>query len=178
MFSVRIASRANGAPTLTAGCLSSIRTSIYENPRYIKLVDKHGGRAPPESRLPQGMVGAVLLVVGLIWFAATDGPSVHWIVPILAGVPFACGMVRDIVEWSIPRIWYHTDARLAFQLFVFLALMNYLIDCKRSLCSLKSRARQAVDDVSLPRFNPSRLRRVRRECACRQFCFTKSVWCW
>lgn len=85
--------------------LAVVYTIVYENPRYVKVVDKCGGRAPAEARLPASMLGAVCLVIGLAWFAATDGPSVHWIVPILAGVPFAFGMVL-----------------------VFLSIMNYLID--------------------------------------------------
>lgn len=40
---------------------------FYDNPRYVKLVDKHGGRAPPEARLPASMLGSVLLVIGLAW---------------------------------------------------------------------------------------------------------------
>lgn len=63
---------------------------FYENDRYVRVANKHGGRAPPEARLPGAMLGAPCLVIGLAWFAATDSPSVHWIVPILAGVPFAC----------------------------------------------------------------------------------------
>jgi len=78
---------------------------VYDNPRYVKLVDKRGGRAPPETRLPASMLGSVLLIIGLAWFAATNGPSVHYVVPILAGVPFAMGM-----------------------LLIFLPMMNYLID--------------------------------------------------
>lgn len=61
-------------------------TVSISNPRYIKLVDKHGGRAPPEARLPPAMFGGVLLVIGLAWFAASDGPSTHWIVSIIGSV--------------------------------------------------------------------------------------------
>ncbi|KAN0064742.1 hypothetical protein ACQY0O_001797 [Thecaphora frezii] len=45
------------------------------------------GKAPPEARLPVGMVGAVLMPIGMLWFAFTSYASVHWIVPILAGIP-------------------------------------------------------------------------------------------
>lgn len=36
-------------------------------------------------------LGAILLAVGQLWFAWTCTPHVHWIVPILAGVPFGAG---------------------------------------------------------------------------------------
>lgn len=63
------------------------------------------GRVPPEARLPATFVGAILLPVGLFWFAWTNSPSMHWIVPIAAGIPFGYGMVT-----------------------VFLPILNYLID--------------------------------------------------
>jgi len=71
---------------LIVGMVISVAYIIfYVNPNYVKTAAKsEGGRAPPETRLPPSIIGAFLLVIGLAWFAATDGPSVHWIVPILA----------------------------------------------------------------------------------------------
>lgn len=63
------------------------------------------GRVPPEARLPATFAGAILLPLGLFWFAWTNSPSMHWMVPIAAGVPFGYGMVT-----------------------VFLPILNYLID--------------------------------------------------
>ncbi|KAL8292640.1 hypothetical protein RQP46_001252 [Phenoliferia psychrophenolica] len=81
-------------------------TIFYENPRYIRVATaSSGGRAAPESRLPPGIMGGVLLIIGLVWFAASCGPAVFWIVPIMAGAPFGAGLVM-----------------------VFLSMMNYLID--------------------------------------------------
>lgn len=37
------------------------------------------------------ILGAILLAVGQLWFAWTCKPNVHWIVPILAGLPFGVG---------------------------------------------------------------------------------------
>lgn len=39
------------------------------------------------------MIGGCLLPIGLFWFAGTSNPSVHWILPIIAGAPFGCGML-------------------------------------------------------------------------------------
>ncbi|QIW99200.1 hypothetical protein AMS68_004718 [Peltaster fructicola] len=80
-------------------------TIVYDNKRYAAISDKNSGFAPPEARLPACMLGGILIPVGLFWFAWTNSPSIHWIVSILAGVPFGFGMVL-----------------------VFLSLMNYLID--------------------------------------------------
>ncbi|PPJ55175.1 hypothetical protein CBER1_05424 [Cercospora berteroae] len=46
---------------------------------------------PPEERLYPGMIGAFALPIGLFWFAWTARSDVHWIVPILSGIPFALG---------------------------------------------------------------------------------------
>jgi hypothetical protein len=79
--------------------------SIFDNKRYTNVEKKHNGEAPPEARLPPAMVGALALPIGMFWFAWTNYPSIHWIVCIIATVPFAFGMVL-----------------------VFLSGMNYLID--------------------------------------------------
>jgi len=39
-----------------------------------------------------GQAGAVLIPVGLFWIAFTTYRSVHWIVPIIASVPFGMGI--------------------------------------------------------------------------------------
>ncbi|KAJ2904592.1 putative fluconazole resistance protein 1 protein [Zalerion maritima] len=90
---------------LTVGMMFGVAYAIYDNKRYARVAAAHGGAAPPEARLPPGIIGSVLLPVGLFWFAWTNGPSIHWIVPIIASSFFAAGLVL-----------------------VFLSLMNYLID--------------------------------------------------
>ncbi|KAI9735298.1 MAG: MFS siderochrome iron transporter 1 [Claussenomyces sp. TS43310] len=79
--------------------------TIPDNKRYMRTAQRHHGQAPPEARLPPGMVGCVFLPIGLFWFAWTNYPSIHWIVCIIATVPFGFGMVL-----------------------VFLSVTNYLID--------------------------------------------------
>jgi len=49
------------------------------------------GPIAPEYRLYPAMAGSVLLPMGLFCFAWTAKPSVHFMVPIVATVPFACG---------------------------------------------------------------------------------------
>jgi len=80
-------------------------TIFIGNNQYIKKADEAGGFAPPEARLPPGILGGIVLPIGLFWFAWTNGPSVHWIVSIIAAAPFGFGMVL-----------------------IFLSVMNYLID--------------------------------------------------
>lgn len=76
---------------------------------YVKAQEtKKTSILPPEYRLRSTIVGSFLVPIGLFWFAWTCQPSIHWIVPILGSVVFACGLVM-----------------------VFMSLLNYLIDsCK------------------------------------------------
>ena len=47
----------------------------------------------PEDRLPLTMVGAIAVPIGLFWFAFTNGPEIHWLSSVAAGVPFGFGIV-------------------------------------------------------------------------------------
>jgi hypothetical protein len=51
----------------------------------------NGNLAPPEVRLYAAMIGAILLPISLFWFAWTARPSIHWICPVIASIPFATG---------------------------------------------------------------------------------------
>lgn len=87
------------------GMMAAVTYSMFDNKRYARVSEAHGGNAPPEARLPPAIVGSVLLPIGLFWFAWTNGLDVHWIVPIIASGFFGAGLVL-----------------------VFLSLMNYLVD--------------------------------------------------
>jgi hypothetical protein len=50
-----------------------------------------GNTAPPEGMVAVVCVAAILIPAGELWFAWTSPKSVHWIAPILAGVPFGAG---------------------------------------------------------------------------------------
>lgn len=77
----------------------------WTNKWYADAAAKNGGIATAEDRLPPSFYGSVAIPIGLFWFAWTDYPSIHWISPVLAGVPFGFGFVV-----------------------VFLAVTNYLVD--------------------------------------------------
>ncbi|TGO26389.1 hypothetical protein BPAE_0060g00040 [Botrytis paeoniae] len=87
------------------GMVSAICYSIYDNKRYNRVLQKHGGAAPPEARLPPSLIGSIALPLGLFWFAWTNSPSIHWSVSIIGSAPFGFGMVL-----------------------VFMSTTNYLID--------------------------------------------------
>ena len=61
------------------------------------------GRAivAPEHRLYAAMFGSIGIPVGLFWFAWTSRSDIHWIVPILASIPFAWGNISIFVSLSL-----------------------------------------------------------------------------
>ena len=63
-----------------------LRCWIHSHPK-----DPETGVVPPEATVKPITVGAICLAVGQIWFAWTSTPNVHWVVPILAGIPFGAG---------------------------------------------------------------------------------------
>jgi multidrug resistance protein len=87
------------------GMLIAFTVSSFDNKRYVRVAKKHGGFAPPETRLPVTILGGIAIPIGLFWFAWTSYPWIHWFPSVAAGAPFGFGMVL-----------------------VFLGLMNYLID--------------------------------------------------
>ncbi len=90
---------------VAVGMIFAVAYSIWDNKRYSRVSDEHGGFAPPEARLPITMIGGIAVPIGLFWFAWTNYPSINYMVSIAAGIPFGFGMVM-----------------------VFLGIMNYLID--------------------------------------------------
>ncbi|KAF2093815.1 MFS general substrate transporter [Rhizodiscina lignyota] len=49
------------------------------------------GKPPPEAMVAVVCIASILIPVGELVFAWTCTPNVHWVVPILAGVPFGIG---------------------------------------------------------------------------------------
>ncbi|KAF8964653.1 major facilitator superfamily domain-containing protein [Flammula alnicola] len=77
------------------GIVLGTASQSFQNRIYWRSMDKsETGRAPPEARLHMAILGAVLTPVGLWWFAWTTPPHIHWIVPILAGIPFGTGVAQ------------------------------------------------------------------------------------
>ncbi|KAF2430204.1 MFS general substrate transporter [Tothia fuscella] len=65
-------------------------------PLIRKMIDNHKidpatGKPPPESMVSIVCIAALCVPTGELIFAWTCTPNVHWIVPILAGIPFGAG---------------------------------------------------------------------------------------
>jgi hypothetical protein len=89
--------------------LSLLYIAFIDQVRYNRVLSKTHN-VPPEARLPPAILGAVLLPIGLFWFAWTNGPEVFWLISVSAGMFFGFGMV--LVYVSITN--YLVDAYLAY----------------------------------------------------------------
>lgn len=86
----------SGLPFLgiMVGVLAALIYSAVDNLRHQATLRRNSpGPTPPEARLPPCMVGSVFIPSGMLWFAWTNSPSVHWMVSISAGSFFGFGLV-------------------------------------------------------------------------------------
>ncbi|KAI0040027.1 MFS general substrate transporter [Auriscalpium vulgare] len=79
------------------GMLIGLTTTPYGNMRF-RAYEKDHGPPPPEYRLKQGQLGGVLVAISLFCVAFTTYPHVHWIVPIVASIPFGTGIYCSFVS--------------------------------------------------------------------------------
>lgn len=77
------------------GLLVGMVLGILTDPLWARnrhrLIANNNGVSEPEFRLPPAIAGAVLVPIGLFWFAWTTVASVHWIVPIIGSMFFGAG---------------------------------------------------------------------------------------
>ncbi|KAF9450774.1 MFS general substrate transporter [Macrolepiota fuliginosa MF-IS2] len=118
------------------GIVMGTSSQSIQNRIYRKSMDQSKtGRAPPEARLHIAILGGILAPVGLWWFAWTTMPSVHWIVPILAGIPFGVG---------VAQIWQTLTAYLMDTYGIYFASAISATVVLRSFCA-----------AAFPLFSPS-----------------------
>jgi MFS family permease len=76
---------------LLLGVLLSAGVGLWGQKYYNKMSKAANGQTVPEARLPPMGIGAVLLVMGLFWFAWTAEPPHLWVLPCIASVFIGCG---------------------------------------------------------------------------------------
>ncbi|KAF8920630.1 MFS general substrate transporter [Mucidula mucida] len=103
------------------GMVLATPTQRYWNSLVAREAEKNGGHAPPESRLYMGQVGGILVPLSLYWLAFTTYASVHWIVPIIASIPFGTGVY-----------------------FVFASVFTYLVTAYRPIAASAMAANSAM----------------------------------
>lgn len=69
---------------------------IGAEPLFRRMINAHtldpaNRKLPTEAMVSVVCIAAVLVPLGELWFAWTCAPPVHWIWPVLAGIPFGAG---------------------------------------------------------------------------------------
>lgn len=89
------------------GAFLSVGIFMYWDAALVraKRTDARWAHVEEYRRLPLACLGGPLYVVSLFWLGWTADPDIHWIVPILSGIPFGIGFML-----------------------IFMALLNYVTD--------------------------------------------------
>ncbi|MCJ1310001.1 hypothetical protein MMC25_003662 [Agyrium rufum] len=72
-------------------CSSLIAEPLIRRMVHAHKPDPSTGRPPPEAQVAIICVASILIPIGQLWFSWTCIPPVHWVWPILAGIPFGAG---------------------------------------------------------------------------------------
>ena len=84
---------------ILVGFLCAVMTfGIFDATLYRQAAVKAKGRPAPEHRLYAALLGSIMLPIGLFWFAWSPQKSVHWIVPVLGGIPFGWGTLSIFIS--------------------------------------------------------------------------------
>ena len=92
---------------ILVGVLCAVPTGVvcdrlFYYPKYKKALENgKSGVLPPEQRLYAAMLGSFGIPIGLFWFAWSARSDVHWIAPILAGIPFAWGNLSIFIASAL-----------------------------------------------------------------------------
>lgn len=80
--------------------LALVTFAIFDKTLYQKARRSlpPGALPPPEKRLYTAMLASFGIPIGLFWFAWSARSDVHWIVPIMASVPFGWGLCAIFVS--------------------------------------------------------------------------------
>jgi hypothetical protein len=87
------------------GMLFAVLLNLYLNKSYVAKTRALGTQLPPESRLTLCCAGGVVLPVGLMIFAFTADPGVHWVAPCIAGTLFGFGFVGIFLSMTVSWTW-------------------------------------------------------------------------
>ncbi|KAF8306487.1 MFS general substrate transporter [Clavulina sp. PMI_390] len=138
----------NGLAFLGIGL--GVLIGVFLTPIQTALYRRHGQKQPgpdgnplPEARMILPMAAAILLPIGIFWFAWTSSPRIHWILPIVGATPFGLGMAL-----------------------LMIAITAYLMDSYGSMCASAIAAvvvTRSVCAAAFPLFTPTLLRNLGTE---------------
>ena len=108
--------------SIAIGVVIGVSIIVYtSNTRFKRKLEANGGRPVPEERLIPMIIGAVMLPVGLFWFAWTSSPHISWVPQVLAGIPIGAGVQMIFLQglsYVIDVYLMHANSAVAANTFV------------------------------------------------------------
>ncbi|KIM93298.1 hypothetical protein OIDMADRAFT_173323 [Oidiodendron maius Zn] len=100
--------------------LGSITITYITKTRFARKLKKHG-KVIPEERLIPMIAGAIILPVGLFWFAWTSSPHITWVPQAIAGVFIGWGILMIFIQglnYLIDVYMWHANSAIAANTFL------------------------------------------------------------
>lgn len=100
---------------------STIVSPYFVNKNYVRLLARNNGRAIPEFRLVQVIVGVFIVPVGLFIFAWTTYKRVHWIFPIIGSGIYGGGTIlvfNGIFSYTVEAYRLYAASAMATNTFI------------------------------------------------------------
>jgi DHA1 family multidrug resistance protein-like MFS transporter len=100
--------------------LGSITITCITKTRFARKLKKHG-KVIPEERLIPMIAGAIILPVGLFWFAWTSSPHITWVPQAIAGVFIGWGILMIFIQglnYLIDVYMWHANSAIAANTFL------------------------------------------------------------
>lgn len=112
---------------LGLGVILSGPTAGLMTKMYLRRKSERGGIPMPEDRLPYAVAAGIITPISMFWFAWSGQEHVHWIVPILAGIPFGWSMLTLFIS----QFTYLADsyANVAASCFASVFFLRSLFTC-------------------------------------------------
>ncbi len=117
--------------TIGGGCLLALPIFFWYDgfTRRARQRDAPWIRKEEYRRVPLACVGGPLFVVSLLWLGWSARADVPFVVPMLAGIPFGMGFMREFPlspPCASPAQLTNTALTCVYILVIFMALINYL----------------------------------------------------
>ncbi|KAF2967062.1 hypothetical protein GQX73_g6515 [Xylaria multiplex] len=84
-------------PVVVGFLLAVLTFAYFDVTKYQKVLQLKGV-VPPEHRLYAALFGSGLVPVGLFWYSWAPREGVHWVAPVLAGVPVGWGTLTGFLS--------------------------------------------------------------------------------
>ena len=78
--------------------LATLGIGAFTNGWWARRFAARGQKLVPEDRIPLMIISALLLPVGLFWFAWTSAPSIQWAAQVISGVLIGAGIMLNLLS--------------------------------------------------------------------------------